>query len=92
MIPPNLITLAGTWGTVTDQGDLTYLNLVHLSGLDGTDADDLTRGEIEGRRQAMHADRGAAPVHARLRRRQAPQLRDDAGRARHPQDRGRSTT
>ena len=32
LIPPNLITLAGTWGTVTDQGDLTYLNLVHLTG------------------------------------------------------------
>jgi len=55
VIPPNLITLAGTWGSVTDQGDLTYLNLVHLAGLDGTDADDLTRGEIEGRRQAIHA-------------------------------------
>jgi hypothetical protein len=55
LIPPNLITLAGTWGTVTDQGDLTYLNLVHLGELDGTDADDLTRGEIEGRRQALHA-------------------------------------
>lgn len=55
VIPPNLITLAGTWGTVTDQGDLTYLNLVHLTGLDGTDASDLTRGEIEGRQQAIHA-------------------------------------
>lgn len=55
VIPPNLITLAGTWGTVTDQGDLTYLNLVHLGSLDGTDADDLTRGEIDGRRQAIHA-------------------------------------
>jgi hypothetical protein len=55
VIPPNLITLAGTWGTVTDQGDLTYLNLIHLAGIDGTDAADLTRGEIEGRRQAIHA-------------------------------------
>ncbi len=54
LIPPGLITLAGTWGTVTDQGDLTYLNLVHLT-VDGTDADDLTRGEIEGRQQAMDA-------------------------------------
>ena len=54
LIPKNLITLAGTWGTVTDQGDLTYLNLVHIT-VDGTDADDLTRGEIEGRQQAMHA-------------------------------------
>ena len=55
LIPANLITLAGTWGTISDQGDLTYLNLVHLSGLDGTSADDLTRGEIDGRQQAMHA-------------------------------------
>ncbi|HEY4227799.1 MAG TPA: FAD-dependent oxidoreductase, partial [Candidatus Limnocylindrales bacterium] len=53
-IPPGLITLAGTWGTVTDQGDLTYLNLVHLT-VDGTDANDLSRGEIEGRQQAMQA-------------------------------------
>ena len=55
LIPPNLITMAGTWGTVTDQGDLTYLNLIHLGELDGTDANDLSRGEIEGRRQALHA-------------------------------------
>ena len=55
LIPPSLITLAGTWGTVTDQGDLTYLNLVHLTEVDGTSADDLTRGEIEGRQQAMQA-------------------------------------
>lgn len=55
VIPPNLITMAGTYGTVSDDGDLTYLNLIHMGELDGTDADDLTRGEIEGRRQAMHA-------------------------------------
>ena len=57
LIPKNLITLAGTWGTVTDQGDLTYLNLIHLAGVDGTSADDLTRGEIDGRAQVMHAIR-----------------------------------
>jgi ribulose 1,5-bisphosphate synthetase/thiazole synthase len=55
LLPPNLATIAGTWGTVTDQGDLTYLNLVHLFGCDGTSADDLTHGEIEGRRQAVLA-------------------------------------
>jgi len=55
LIPENLNTIAGTWGAVTEQGDLTYLNLVHLAGIDGTNADDLTRGEIEGRRQAMLA-------------------------------------
>jgi ribulose 1,5-bisphosphate synthetase/thiazole synthase len=55
IIPPTLSTIAGTWGTVSDQGDLTYLNLVHLPGIDGTDATDLTVGEIEGRRQAIYA-------------------------------------
>ena len=55
VIPANLSTIAGTWGSVTDQGDLTYLNLIQLPNVDGTDANDLTRAEIEGRRQAIHA-------------------------------------
>ena len=54
LLPDNLATIAGTWGTVSDQGDLTYLNMVHLT-LDGTDPDDLTMGEMVGRRQAMLA-------------------------------------
>ncbi len=55
IIPPYLHTIAGTWGTVTDQGDLTYLNLVHMPEIDGTDPADLTRGEIRGRREAIYA-------------------------------------
>jgi len=55
LIPSDLTTIAGTWGAVHDSGEVTYLNLVHLAGLDGTDPDDLTAGEMEGRRQAMHA-------------------------------------
>ena len=55
LIPKNLDTIAGTWGALYDTGDLTYLNLVHLAGCDGTDPDDLTRFEIEGRKQAMLA-------------------------------------
>jgi hypothetical protein len=55
LIPDSLKTIAGTWGTVTDQGDLTYLNLVHIPELDGTDPKDLTIGEIRGRREAIHA-------------------------------------
>jgi hypothetical protein len=34
---------------------MTYMNLIHLAGCDGTDPDSMTRFEIEGRRQAMHA-------------------------------------
>ena len=55
LIPENLDTIAGTWGAIYDTGDLTYLNLVHLAECDGTDPADLTRYEIEGRRQAMLA-------------------------------------
>lgn len=55
IIPPHLQTLAGTWGTISDTGDLTYLNLVHVPEIDGTDPEDLTRGEMRGRREALHA-------------------------------------
>lgn len=55
LIPAHLITIAGTWGAVHDTGEMTYMNLVHLAGCDGTDPDSLTRFEIEGRRQAMLA-------------------------------------
>lgn len=55
VIPPHLNTIAGTWGAVHDSGEMTYMNLVHLAGCDGTDPDSLTQFEIEGRRQAMLA-------------------------------------
>jgi len=55
VIPAALDTIGGTWGAVHDSGEMTYMNLVHLAGCDGTDPDSLTRFEIEGRRQAMHA-------------------------------------
>jgi ribulose 1,5-bisphosphate synthetase/thiazole synthase len=55
LIPASLKTIAGTWGTVTDQGDLTYLNLVHVPEIDGTNPADLTIGEMRGRREAIYA-------------------------------------
>ncbi len=55
LLPPNLSTIAGTWGAVSDQGDLTYLNLIGLAGYDGTNPDDLTAAEMEGRYQAIAA-------------------------------------
>src|ERR1700754_373715 len=55
MLPADLNTIGGTWGAMHDTGELTYMNLVHLSGCDGTDPDSLTRYEIEGRRQPMLA-------------------------------------
>ena len=55
LIPSDLTTIGGTWGAVHDTGELTYMNLVHLAGSDGTDPDSMTTSEIEGRRQAMLA-------------------------------------
>lgn len=55
IIPAHLNTIGGTWGAVHDSGEMTYMNLVHLSGCDGTDPDSMTTFEIEGRTQAMLA-------------------------------------
>lgn len=48
-----LESIAGTWGSISDSGDATSLNMVYMPGCDSTDVRDLTRAEIEGRRQAL---------------------------------------
>ena len=48
VIPAELATLTGTWGALHETGELTYLNVVQLRDIDGTDPDDLTRGEMSG--------------------------------------------
>jgi hypothetical protein len=55
VIPAGLKSIGGTWSTINELGEATYLNMIHLSGYDGTDVWDLTRGEIEGRAQALQA-------------------------------------
>jgi ribulose 1,5-bisphosphate synthetase/thiazole synthase len=55
LLPANLNTIAGTWGAMHDTGELTYMNLIHMENCDGTNPDDLTKFEIEGRRQTMLA-------------------------------------
>ncbi|RLC03739.1 MAG: pyridine nucleotide-disulfide oxidoreductase [Deltaproteobacteria bacterium] len=52
---PEGVKISGTWSRISEQGDATYLNIVYMPGYDATDIHDLTRGEIEGRRQAMWA-------------------------------------
>ena len=55
IIKSDLNTISGTWGAMHDTGELTYMNLVHLAGCDGTDPDSLTRFEMKGRKEAMQA-------------------------------------
>ncbi len=55
MIPADIRSIGGTWGRITDSGEATSLNLVVMAGYDCTDVRDLTRAEIEGRRQALLA-------------------------------------
>jgi len=43
----------GSWSTVTDDGQATYLNLAHLGKIDVTDIRHLTRAEMEGRKQVL---------------------------------------
>jgi hypothetical protein len=52
---PGNVDIAGTWSRISGHGEATYINVVYMRGYDATDVRDLTRGEIEGRRQAMWA-------------------------------------
>ena len=55
LIPAGLKSIGGTWSALTEAGEATGLSLVYMGGYDGTDVLDITRAEIEGRRQAMLA-------------------------------------
>jgi hypothetical protein len=55
VIPSDMTTIGGTWGAISDNGDLRYMNVLNLGEIDGTDVRSLTKGEIEGRHQAMMA-------------------------------------
>jgi hypothetical protein len=52
---PEEVEIAGTWSSLSEQGDATYLNVVYMLGFDPTDVRDLTRAEMEGRKQALWA-------------------------------------
>lgn len=55
IIPSGMKSIGGTWSVVNDNGEATYLNMVHMLEYDGTDVNDLTNAEMEGRKQAMLA-------------------------------------
>ena len=55
LIPAALTSVGGTWSRLTEAGEAIGLNMVYMFGYDGTDVRDLTRGEMDGREQAMLA-------------------------------------
>ena len=55
LIPADLTSIGGTWSRLTDAGEAIGLDMVYMFGYDGTDVWDLTRGEMDGRHQAMLA-------------------------------------
>ena len=55
LIPDSMRDIRGTWGTITEWGEVRGFNVIFITDVDPTDVGDLTRAEIEGRRQAMVA-------------------------------------
>jgi len=51
----NLDTISGSWSALSDAGEATNLNLVHMKGIDCTDVNDLTKAEMQGRAESLHA-------------------------------------
>lgn len=54
-IIPKTSNIGGSWSSLTDAGEATNLNLVYLTNYDCTDVMDLTKAEIEGRKETLHA-------------------------------------
>ena len=52
---PDDVILLGYWGGLTDAGEAKNINVAHLVGIDSTDVRDMTRAEMEGRRNSIYA-------------------------------------
>ena len=52
---PEDVEIAGTWSNISSAGEATYINVIYMLGYDCTDVWELTRGEIQGRQQALWA-------------------------------------
>ncbi|NDO79648.1 pyridine nucleotide-disulfide oxidoreductase [Citrobacter sp. NCU1] len=52
---PKDAKVCGTYSTFSEHGEATQLNLVTIRGLDCTDVWDLTKAEIDGRENCIHA-------------------------------------
>jgi hypothetical protein len=55
IMPKNIDTISGSWSALSDAGEATNLNLVHMQGIDCTDVNDLTKAEMQGRRESLYA-------------------------------------
>jgi len=49
------MSYGGSWSALSDKGEATNLNLVHMKGFDPLNAEDLTKAEMAGRRGVMEA-------------------------------------
>lgn len=49
------VSIGGSWSSLSAAGEATNLNLVYMKGLDGTNVEDLTKAEIQGRAHSMAA-------------------------------------
>ena len=47
------VGLGGSWSSITDEGEVTQLNIIFMGNVDCTNVEDLTRAEITGRRNAL---------------------------------------
>lgn len=54
-IIPKTSSIGGSWSSLTDAGEATNLNLVYMTNYDCTDITDLTKAEMEGRKETLHA-------------------------------------
>lgn len=55
IIPEDAFNFGGSWSGLTDSGEATNLNLVHMKSVDCTNVMDLTKAEMTGRKQVMYA-------------------------------------
>ena len=54
-IIPKDTEINGSWSTITDAGEATNLNLVHMKNIDATNVKDLTKAEMDGRTKGLEA-------------------------------------
>lgn len=53
--PEEHVDFGGSFSSITEQGEVTQLNIIFISGVDCTDIVSLTEAEIKGRRAALQA-------------------------------------